>query len=93
MDTKATRIDIVGGNTETANSGACSKHSRTAAALAVLLIVIMVVAVWLQPGDATKAVSAAHSAQSAVEVPAKSKYFPDQYKNQGTEIPQQIDSF
>ena len=92
MDTKATRIDIVSGNTKTADSGSFSKHSRTAAALAVLLIVILCAAFWLQPGDATKAV-AAHSPQSAVESPEKSKYFPDQYKNQGTEIPEHIQSF
>ncbi len=93
MDTKATRIDIAGGNTETANSGVFSKHSRNVVALAVLLIVILGVVVWLQPGDATKAVSAAHSSQSAVEVAEKPKYFPDQYKNQGTETPEHIQSF
>ena len=95
MNTHVTRLDIVSSNTEPAHSYAFRMRGSVIVAIAVFVVLVLGMAIWMQSvADIDmEAVSAAHSALWGIDGSPNTEYFPAQYQNQATEIPEHIQAF
>lgn len=93
MNTHVTRLDSVSSYTEPEHSYVFGVSGSVVMAIAVLFVLMLGVAIWMLPMADMEAVSAAHSALWGIDGSSNAEYFPSQYQNQATEIPEHIQAF
>jgi len=90
MNTNVTRLESNSSNTEKQAHGHAIKF---VAAFAVFIMLMLGVAIWMQPAADIEAISSAQSAPRSIDKSSNTEYFPAQYQNQGAEIPEHIQAF
>jgi len=93
MNTRVTHLDNVSRNTEPAHSYVFRMRGSVVVAIAVFAVLVLGMAIWLLPMADSEAVSAAHSPLWGIDGSSNTEYFPAQYQNQATEIPEHIQAF
>ncbi|MDP1716843.1 MAG: hypothetical protein Q8L40_02100, partial [Burkholderiales bacterium] len=66
---------------------------RVVVADAIFIALILGAAIWMLPKADMKVVSAAQSPLWGYDASSSTEYFPAQYRNQATEIPEHIQAF